>query len=29
MKLYLKKLSIDDGRMIYDMLQEIECNDNG
>ncbi|GCD13143.1 GNAT family N-acetyltransferase [Clostridium tagluense] len=29
MKLNLKKLSTDDGRMIYDMLQEIESNDNG
>jgi len=29
MKLNLKKLSIDDGRIIYDMLQEIESSDNG
>ena len=29
MKLYLQKLSITDGRLIYDMLQEIESNANG
>ena len=27
--LFLKKLSLDDGKKIYDMLQEIACNDNG
>ena len=27
--IYLKKLSTDDGRDIYDMLQEIAANDNG
>ena len=29
MRLYLQKLSIADGRLIYDMLQEIESNANG
>ncbi|MEN1937863.1 GNAT family N-acetyltransferase [Paenibacillus sp. 102] len=29
MKLYLKALSKDDGKKIYDMLQEITPNDNG
>lgn len=27
--LFLKKLSLNDGEKIYDMLQEIACNDNG
>ena len=27
--MYLKKLSLDDGKEIYDMLQEILANDNG
>ena len=29
MALYLKPLSTSDGKMIYDMLQEIEENDHG